>query len=79
MEYTEDEKNLLRKHFLCSIENNFYTQHENKKIDNEQEFNLMSQNISCYKLLTENILIKKKLESLENDVLELKKMLKLDN
>lgn len=79
MEYSEDEKNLLRKHFLCSIENNFYTGNENKRIDNKEEFNLMSQNISCYKLLSENILIKKKLESLENDIIELKKMLKNEN
>lgn len=77
MEYSEDEKNLLRKHFLCSIENNFYSGSEDKKqINTEKEFNLMSQNISCYKLLSENILIKKKLESLEKEINELKKIIK---
>ena len=73
MEYSEDEKNLLRKHFLCSIENNLYSNDENK-VD-EKEFNLMSQNLSCYKLLSENIIIKKKIESLENEIKKKKKIL----
>lgn len=72
MEYSEDEKNEIRKHLLCSVENDFY---KNKNIE-QVDFNTMSQNISLYKLITENNLIKRKLKVLENEIHELKNLIK---
>lgn len=77
-EYTEEEKNELRKNLLCSIENDFYTTKKNieeNKITKE-DYTKMSLNISVYKLATENLLMHKKLNLLEKEINELKKMIK---
>ena len=77
-EYTEEEKNELRKNLLCSIENDFYTTKKNieeNKIAKE-DYSKMSLNVSVYKLATENLLMHKKLNLLEKEINELKKIIK---
>ena len=76
MEYTQEDLNEIRKNFLCSIENNFYTQTESINEIKDDDFNEMTKNINLYKLISENIIIRKKLQTLENDINELKKSIK---
>uniref|UniRef100_A0A6C0AX06 Uncharacterized protein n=1 Tax=viral metagenome TaxID=1070528 RepID=A0A6C0AX06_9ZZZZ len=74
-QYTEEERNLVRKNLLCSIENNFNTTKQTINNDNitNIDYNNMTCNISLYKLATENLLMHKKLNAIENEVKELKK------
>ena len=75
---SEEEKNELRKNLLCSIENDFYTTKKNieeNKIAKE-DYSKMSLNVSVYKLATENLLMHKKLNLLEKEINELKKIIK---
>ena len=76
-QYTEEERNLVRKNLLCSIENNFNTTKQTINNDNitNIDYNNMSCNISLYKLATENLLMHKKLNAIENEVKELKKII----
>ena len=75
--YTEEERNLVRKNLLCSIENNFNTTKQTINDDNitNIDYNNMTCNISLYKLATENLLMHKKLNAIENEVKELKKII----
>ena len=76
-EYSEDEKNEIRKNLLCSIENNFYSTEksiEEKNITSE-DYNKIKANISLYKLATENILMRKKLDILESEINQLKEII----
>ena len=76
-QYTEEERNLVRKNLLCSIENNFNTTKQTINNDNitNIDYNNMTCNISLYKLATENLLMHKKLNANENEVKELKKII----
>lgn len=74
MEYTENEKNELRKQLLSSIENNFFTINDTQKNINI-DFNNINQEISLYKLVSENILMKKKIQEIENEINEIKKIM----
>ena len=76
-QYTEEERNLVRKNLLCSIENNFNTTKQTINNDNitNIDYNNMTCNISLYKLATENLLMHKKLNAIENEVKELKKII----
>tara|TARA_B100000886_G_scaffold277824_1_gene201815 strand:+ start:14742 stop:14975 length:234 start_codon:yes stop_codon:yes gene_type:complete len=76
MEYNQDEINEIRKNFLCSSENNFYTQTDSLNEIKDDDFNEMTKNINLYKLISENIIIRKKLQILENEINELKKAMK---
>lgn len=76
MEYTQDEIDEIRKNFLCSSENNFYTQTHSLNEIKDDDFNKMTKNINLYKLISENIIIRKKLQTLENEINELKKAMK---
>ena len=76
-EYTEEERDLIRKNFLCSVENNFKATKQTINDDNitNIDYNNMTCNISLYKLATENLLMHKKLNAIENEVKELKKII----
>ena len=76
MEYTEEEKNELRKNLLCSVENNFNS--NNKKIESEnikKNYDILNINVSLYKIMTENMLMRRKIDQMDNEIKELKKEL----
>ena len=76
-QYTEEERNLIRKNLLCSVENSFNSTKQTINNDNitNIDYNNMTCNISLYKLATENLLMHKKLNAIENEVKELKKII----
>lgn len=76
MQYTEEEKNELRKNLLCSVENNFNS--NNKEIESEnikKNYDILNINVSLYKIMTENMLMRKKIDQMDNEIKELKKEL----
>lgn len=76
MQYTEEEKNELRKNLLCSVENNFNA--NNKEIESEnikKNYDILNINVSLYKIMTENMLMRRKIDQMDNEIKELKKEL----
>lgn len=76
MQYTEEEKNELRKNLLCSVENNFNS--NNKEIESEnikKNYDILNINVSLYKIMTENMLMRRKIDQMDNEIKELKKEL----
>tara|TARA_B100002019_G_C20743679_1_gene345206 strand:- start:101 stop:343 length:243 start_codon:yes stop_codon:yes gene_type:complete len=74
-EYTESEKNEIRKNLMCSVENDFYSTKQCIEKNNIEDFNNMTCNISLYKLATENLLMHKKLNALEKEINQLKQLI----
>jgi hypothetical protein len=71
-EYNENEKNELRTTILSSLEKEFYSTTQSDELNNIKDYSNMSCNVNLYKLVTENLLIHKKLNSLEKEITELK-------
>ena len=71
-EYNKNEKNKLRTTILSSLESDLYSTKKMVELNNIKDYSNMSCNVNLYKLVTENLLIHKKLNSLETEITELK-------
>ena len=76
MQYTEEEKNELRKNLLCSVENNFNSNNKETESENiKKNYDILNINVSLYKIMTENMLMRRKIDQMDNEIKELKKEL----
>jgi hypothetical protein len=71
-EYNKNEKNKLRTTILSSLESDLYSTKKMVELNNIKDYSNMSCNVNLYKLVTENLLIHKKLNSLETEINKLK-------